>query len=262
MEQKGLNIAAIPLTAIRVLTSPSSFFREMPKTGGFVEPLIFAVAMGVVGGLIHAVLNILGLKLGAGIAAGFAAIFIVPIMVAIVGFIGAAILFVIWKLMGSQESYETAYRCGAYMSAVTPITTVLGIVPYLGGPAGILIGAFFIVIASIEVHNIPSQKAWLVFGIIAAVLVVLSLGGEFAGRRISRNAEQFKKEMEKASEEMKKQAEEMQKKGEQLQKQTDKAQQDAEEMQKKMENMQKMSPEEARKAAEEMMKQQQKQQDR
>jgi uncharacterized membrane protein YdjX (TVP38/TMEM64 family) len=41
--------------------------------------------------------------------AGFGAIIFMPIAVAIGSFIGAAILFVIWKLMGSQEDYETAY---------------------------------------------------------------------------------------------------------------------------------------------------------
>ena len=53
-------------------------------------------------------------------------IIFMPIAVAIGSFIGGAILFIIWKLMGSQEDYETAYRCGAYLMALAPITAIIG----------------------------------------------------------------------------------------------------------------------------------------
>lgn len=33
MEQKGFDFAAIPQSAIRVITQPAAFFREMPKAG-------------------------------------------------------------------------------------------------------------------------------------------------------------------------------------------------------------------------------------
>jgi hypothetical protein len=218
METKGFDFAAIPQTAIRVVTAPSAFFRQMPKTGGFVEPLIFMVVMGFVGGVIQAVLNIAGLGMAVGMAAGLGAIIIVPIVVAIFGFVGAAILFVIWKLMGSQETYETAYRCAAYLSALTPITAVLGIVPYVGAIAGIVLTTFFLVIASTEVHAIPSQKAWLVFGIIGAVLILMSVSSQFAARKFAREGVKFQKEMEETSKAMKKQAEDMQKQAEEARK--------------------------------------------
>lgn len=218
METKGINIAAIPQTAIRVIISPSAFFREMQKTGGYVEPLVFMVVMGVIGGLIQTVFSLLGLHLAAGMAMGAASIIILPILIAIFGFVGAAIIFVIWKLMGSQESYETAYRCAAYISALTPITTVLGLIPYLGAPIGIVLSTFFLVIASVEVHKIPSRKAWLVFGIIGAILIIMSISSEFAARRLAVEAKKFQKDMEEASKAMQKQAEEMQKQMEQMQK--------------------------------------------
>lgn len=222
MESKGIDFGAIPQTAIKVLTSPSAFFREMPKTGGFVEPLVFAIVMGVVSGLIQAILGIIGLRFVIGIGMALASVILVPILIAIGSFIGAAILFVIWKLMGSQESYETAYRCGAYILALSPITAILGIIPYIGSPIGIVLGILFIVIASVEVHKIPSQKAWLVFGIIGAIFVLLSISSEFAARRLAREATKFQKEWEQRSKEMQKQAEEAQKAAEELQKQLQK----------------------------------------
>jgi hypothetical protein len=254
MEQKGFDFAAIPQTAIRIITQPAAFFREMPKTGGFVEPLIFMVVIGVVSGLIQAVLSLLHLNMAGGTMAGITAIIMMPVAVLIGGFIGAAIAFVVWKLMGSVENYETAYRCCAYASAISPVTTLLGIIPYLGSIIGILIGTYYIVIASVEVHRIPAKKAWTVFGIIAAVLILLSLSGQFAARKMVGDAERFRKEMEETSREMQKSADQSRKAAEEMgsasQKQTGEMQK---EMQEQTEEMQRAT-EEMKKQLEEMQK--------
>ena len=247
-QTKGIDFAAIPQTAIRVVTSPAVFFRDMQKTGGFIEPLVFMVVLGVVSGIIQAVLNLLHLNVMGGIAAGVGAIIILPIFIAIFGFISAGIAFAIWKVMGSQESYETAYRCVAYTGALSPITTILGVVPFLGAVVGILIGTYFIVIASVEVHKIPAKKAWTVFGIIAAILILLNIGGQFAARKLSSDAGRFQQEMQEATTQMQKSAEDARKAAEEAGRAASNM---SEEMQKQMEEQ----AEAMRKAAEEMQKQ-------
>jgi hypothetical protein len=247
-QTKNIDFAAIPQTAVKVVTSPAAFFRGMQKSGGFIEPLVFMVVMGLVSGIIQAVLSILHLNMVGGVAAGVASIIILPVAIAIFGFVSAGISFVIWKIMGSQESYETAYRCVAYAGAISPITTLLGIVPYLGSALGILIGTYFIVIASVEVHRIPQKKAWTVFGIIAAVLILLSLSGQFAARRLSSETGRFQEEMKEATTQMQKSAEESRKAAEEAGKAASSMN---EEMQKKMEQQ----AEEMKKAAEEMQRQ-------
>lgn len=222
MENKGIEFAAIPQTAVNILTSPSNYFRNMPKTGGFIEPMVFAIVMGIISGFIQAVLGIMGLRLVMGVGMALASVILMPIVIVIGSFIGAAIMFVIWKIMGSQESYETAYRCGAYISAIHPITVILGIIPYIGSPIGIILGIFFIVIASVEVHKIPSRKAWLVFGIIGAIFVIMSITSEFAARRLARETTKFQKEWEGRAKDMQKKAEDAQKAAEELQKQLQK----------------------------------------
>jgi len=202
METKGLDFAAIPQTAVRVITQPAAFFREMPKTGGFVEPLVFMVVLVLSADSSQAVLSMLHLSVAGGAMTGIAAIVIMPIAIAIFGFVGAGIAFVVWKLMGSQENYETAYRCCAYTSAISPITTVIGIIPYLGSVIGILIGTYYIVMASVEVHGIPAKKAWTVFGIIAVVLSLMSLSGQYAARKFANEAARFQQEMEQTSKEI------------------------------------------------------------
>jgi len=212
MEAKDINFAAMPQTAVRVVTAPAEFFKSMPKTVGFVEPLIFAAIMAVITGIIQVLINILGLSYAhVGFAESLGRIIVVPIVVVIFSFIGAAIIFVIWKLMGSQKNYETSYRCWAYLMALAPIVAIISIIPYVGGIINIAIYVYFIVIASTQVHNISSQKAWLVFGIIGAVLVLIGISLEYKARSMAPTAEQYRKTAEEINRQYLKQIEEARK---------------------------------------------------
>jgi len=119
--------------------------------------------------------------------------------------------------MGSQENYETAYRGAAYLAALSPITTVIGLIPYLGTIISLVIGLYYIVIVSSEVHGIPSKKAWMVFGIITAVIGLLSLSATYSARKFSREMGIRSQQMEDAGKAMQKQAELMQRQAEQMQ---------------------------------------------
>jgi hypothetical protein len=185
-------------TAIAVITNPIGFFRTLPKTGGLVEPLIFLVLMGVVAGILQAILSIFGLGPAASFFMALAYIIIVPILTAIFGFVFAAILFIIWKLLGSQEPFETAFRCGAYAAAISPLTTLLGIIPYLGSVLGLGWMTYLLVIASVEVYQIAAKKAWMVFGIIAALFALTSISSQIAARRITSNLEQLQNTVKQA----------------------------------------------------------------
>jgi len=262
MELKSIDFAAIPQTAIKVVTTPTEFFREMPKSGGFVEPLVFMVIMGaisgLIGGLFQAVSSLLGLQLYVGMQMGIASIVVMPIMYAlgsaVLGFVSATILFIIWKLMGSEESYETAYRCVAYLAALSPITTALGIIPYIGGAIGLVVFTFYLVTASVQTHGIAAQRAWLIFGILAAIFIVFSVSAQIAARRFARNMEQAAESWKGASEEMQKAAEEMQKNMEgELKKHQQALPQPAEQPQEPAQDMQK-SAQEMQKAAEKLQK--------
>lgn len=223
MEPKGINFAAMPQTAINVVTKPAEFFQGMSKTGGFLGPLVFAVILGLVSGIIQAILGFIGLGHAGGYDGGmmgsFSVIVFMPIAAAIGSFIGAAIFFVIWKLMGSQENYETAFRCGAYLMALSPITSMIGVVPYAGGVITMVIYIFYVVTASIHVHQIPSQKAWLVFGIVGVVFASIGLFSEYKIRHMASSMDQWRqkgeeyrksaRDMGKSSEEIRQQAEKM-----------------------------------------------------
>ncbi|NNN05559.1 MAG: hypothetical protein HKL90_06630 [Elusimicrobia bacterium] len=166
----------------------------MPKSGGFGEPMVFAAVMGAAAGVVHAALYFAGLRPGAGAIAALAAVFVMPVASVVFGFVVSAVLFVIWKLMGSRESFETAYRCGAYSTAISPINIALGVVPFAGAAVGAIWGAVILIAASVETHKIRVATARLVFGILCGASILLALSARIAGRAMSRRASAMRAE--------------------------------------------------------------------
>ncbi|WP_232059119.1 YIP1 family protein [Kineobactrum salinum] len=136
-------------------------------------------------GLVTAVWSLFGSTTGM-LAAGLGAIIVMPIFAVIGAFIGAAILFVIWRLMGSGEDYETAFRCQASVAAIYPVTALLAIVPYLGTIITIAWGAFLLVEASVSVHGRERKTAQIVFGVLAVLMILSNIASERAARQMER----------------------------------------------------------------------------
>lgn len=173
------DVSSIVAIAQKVVLDPVAFFKEMPKSGGLGDPLVFVAAVGLVSGALHVVTSLF--KIGS-----FAAIVWMPIGAIIGSFIGGAIMFIIWKLMGSEQDFEASYRCCAYSFAIHPIVVILGIIPYIGTPIGMVWGLYLVVLASTEVHGVKAKTAWIVFGILTAISVMSSIRAE----RFSRNVEE------------------------------------------------------------------------
>jgi len=178
------NFQEIPSLAIKIITNPVGFYQQMPRNGGLRDPLIFMVILSVVAGVLSAVLSTIGFGTGAAMAGGLIAIIMVPIFVVIFGFIGAGIAYVIWNIMGSQENFETAFRCVAYTAAIAPITAILKLIPYLGSFATALWPMALLAIASIHVHRRSEKASWVVFGVIGAILALISVSGEHTSRQL------------------------------------------------------------------------------
>lgn len=191
--------------AKRLITNPVEFYRTMPQDGGYANPLIFAVVVAAVTGIAIAILSLVGLGSGsmafAGIA-GFTAIIIFPVMAVIGTFVGGAIMFVIWKLMGSEKSYETAYRCVAYSYAIMPLVLLVSIIPYVGTIVKTLWGLFLMYTASIEVHEIKAQTAKIVMGVLAALGLLFGISSERTARHYQKNFSQYEDKFGKALEDI------------------------------------------------------------
>jgi len=192
-ERMKAAIAPIIRTMREVILNPAGFFRKMPRSGGFVEPITFVASMSFIVGVINFILWPLDLGFATSFGMALLYVVIIPVFAVIFSFVGAAVLFVIWKIMGSQESYETAYRCGAYAAAITPVTTVVGVVPYIGSVIGLVWMAYIIVSASIEVHGIKQKIAWIVFGVLFGLLLIMNISAMYSARHFSSEMEQWQK---------------------------------------------------------------------
>ena len=182
--------------AINVITNPIGFYRSMPKSGGFADPLIFMIVLSVTSGVVAAIISAIGFGVRGAMIGGFGAIVLVPIMATIFGFIAAAIFFVIWKVMGSDENYETAYRCVAYSSAIGPVVTVIGMIPAIGSIVNAVWPMALMAIASIHVHKRAEKTSWSVFGALSLFLIVINLGTEQATSDMTRELEAMQELME------------------------------------------------------------------
>ncbi len=189
-EQTTFDINQVIVQAKAVITNPVGYFQTMPKSGGYGPPVIFVAVMGAVMGLITALLSFFGSAAGM-LAGGLGAIIVMPIFAVLGAFIGAAILYVIWKLMGSPESYETAFRCQASAAAIYPISALLAIVPYIGSIVMIAWGAFLMIEASVSVHGRERRTAQIVFGILAALMILSNIASERAAREMEERMERM-----------------------------------------------------------------------
>ena len=196
----GFDLSTVIAQMQQIITDPTGFYRAMPREGGYSEPIIFALVMGAVSGAVFAVLSIVGLT-GMGIS-GLAAIIWMPIAMFIGSFIGGAIMFVIWKLMGSPRDFQAAYRCVAYSYGVMPVLTIVSIVPYVGTVVRIVWGLWLMLIASVEVHERARQTALIVLGIIGVVLLIMGLSGERASRQLAATGQQSAAEFQKSLQSM------------------------------------------------------------
>ncbi|MFA5632898.1 MAG: YIP1 family protein [Porticoccaceae bacterium] len=197
-DQNKFDIHSVINNAKAIITTPATYFQTMPKSGGFANPVIFVAVMAAAAGVIAAVLSLFGSSAGM-IGAGLSAIILMPIFALIGTFIGAGILFVIWKLMGSPENYETAFRCLASMTAIYPVVALLSIIPYIGTIVGVVWATYLVIEASVAVHGRDRKTSQIVFGIIGVLLLISNVSSEYAARKAVDHLEDMGSMMEEYS---------------------------------------------------------------
>ena len=172
--------------AKELFTNPRRFLAAMPKEGGYLTPMLYLAFWSIISNTI----TFLGSFLRPSIAAGgidlrLAALVGSPFLGVLFGFFIAAILFVIWHLMGSKNNFQTAFRVWAFISPLGAVGAVLSLVPYLG--VLILVAGFYlIIVASEEVHGLPKARSWIVWGSLAGFFFLMGLFG-MAAAKLSRN---------------------------------------------------------------------------
>ena len=169
-----------------VLTRPSEAFTMMKREGSFGEPLIYALIGGCVGGVVSFLFS-LGLQsvglfadrrnamtamMGMGVGS-VAFLILLPIMIVICLFIGAAIIHLCLMIVGgAKQSFETTFRVVAFSQGSTG---PLQMVPICGG---VIAGVWALVVNCIglaKAHETDTGRA-----VLAVVLpLIICCGGFF-----------------------------------------------------------------------------------
>jgi hypothetical protein len=147
-----------------VMQRPSDFYRKMPTIGGYVDPLTFAAISYIIYGLLAALFNrgMMGGMYGYGMMGGggfsLSNALMAAIMISIVGivsiFIGAAIIHIIYKLLGGTGTYEGTVRFVSYATAVLVVSWI----PIIGWIIG-LYGIYLYIVGGMFVHNVSMGKS-------------------------------------------------------------------------------------------------------
>lgn len=175
-----------------VIQKPSDFYRKMPITGGYAEPLTFAAISYFIYGLLTALFNrgmmggmygngMMGTG-GYGLSTSLMAAIIFPVMGVVSVIIGAAILYLIYKVLGGEGSYEGTLRFICYASAVL----LLSWIPLIGWIFGFY-GIYLYIVGGMIVHNVSMARSviavllptFLVF-LLAMVVAIFVLSSTFS----------------------------------------------------------------------------------
>jgi len=178
-----------------VILRPSDFYRKMPTSGGYAEPLTFAAISYFIYGLLAALFNrgmmggmsgyggMYGYGMGSG-GYGLTGALMMAIMMPIMGIIsiiiGAAILYIIYKVLGGKGSYEGTVRFVSYAAAVL----LLSWIPFIGWIFGIY-GIYLYIVGGMVVHDVSMVKSAIAvllptFLVILLVMIIVALVGSLA----------------------------------------------------------------------------------
>ncbi len=157
-------------TARRVVLEPLRFFASLPRSGSFVNPLVFALICIEISAILGGLLGLIGVGANRGLGNFIGSIIAAPIIGAIVLFIGAGILHLLVMLVvgAGNSGFEATFRVAAYAAVVDLVSWI----PLIGWLLS-LYGIYLTVVGIREMHQTTTGKAVLVVLIPAGVVLLL-----------------------------------------------------------------------------------------
>lgn len=149
-----------------VITNPTLFFEKMPISGGYIEPIRFVLINFLLGVIILMIQRFLiEPYIYRGSLIDFTLNFsIFLLIVGVAGlFINCFILFIYFKIMGGNGSYEGSFRLLAYSSA--PIALPIF-------PIWVFYSLYLMIVGGERVHNVSKSCSAIV--VLLPIIVVLS----------------------------------------------------------------------------------------
>lgn len=153
------------------MNSPG-FYQNMPRDGGYGDPLKFAGVSFAIYGLFTMIFNRSMFPFQGELPSFMvpASLIITPIAGTISLFVEAAILYFLFKSLGGSGTYEGTVRIAAYATAIL----LLAWIPYIGIVFG-LYSVYLYGIGSTFVHNIILERSSLLVLLPAIMIFVITM---------------------------------------------------------------------------------------
>ncbi len=181
-ERYGL-INALVLTIRQVLGDPDRVFRSMPVGLGFLQPILFAAVLALIGAIFDWMWGLTTGDLPPFIHPQVARfmgepwleatrLLVGPVVVVAMVFVRAALFHLVLVMFGADRlGFEGTLRVVAYSRA----TRILSIIPFCGAFIGAIWELVITVIGLVRLHECPVWQA--VLAVVLPALVLTMLGG-------------------------------------------------------------------------------------
>jgi hypothetical protein len=169
----------ISQTVRQSLLSPKEFFSRLPRHGGLLNPLFYALIVGTVGSMADYLWSIgLGSLLGSAtplpkwMTVGLGVLSPLIVFVGLV--VATALLHVsLFLVGGANEDFEATFRVICYCTSAD----LFAVFPLIGGLIGMIWRIYITVIGVREVHGISTGRSVLALSLPSLVCCGLALGG-------------------------------------------------------------------------------------
>ncbi len=152
------------ITWKNVINAPELFFENMPKSGGIVEPLKFAIISYIIGSLgVFFVLFLMGTGSIASLKSSMSFSILLPIIGVLSQFFMSFIFWIFFKIVGGKGNYEGTFRQISYSNASAV---------FLVMPIVLLCSIYLMIVGGKYVHSISKVRS-----AIAVFLSTVLIGG-------------------------------------------------------------------------------------
>ncbi len=152
------------ITWKNVINAPELFFENMPKSGGIVEPLKFAIISYIIGSLgVFFVLFLMNTRSMANLKSSMSFSILLPIIGVLSLFFMSFIFWIFFKIVGGKGNYEGTFRQISYSNASAV---------FLVMPIALLCSIYLMIVGGKYVHSISKVRS-----AIAVFLPTVLIGG-------------------------------------------------------------------------------------
>jgi hypothetical protein len=164
-----------------VILSPSDFFRRMPTSGGYSEPVTFAAVSLIIGSLlrvfigygmftfgIHSSLLTFGTEVSALNFSTFSEMFGLFFMSIIAIFLGSLVLNFLYTAFGGTGTYEGTVRFMSYGYAINIISWIP-----LVGLIAIIYALYLSILGGSFVHNVSVGRSALIVILLYPAMILV-----------------------------------------------------------------------------------------